>query len=144
MDRLLANLKKDHTLAVWELSRLTRDGVDSLFSIVEQIRNAEAKQVETKSGTAIDSSVAGESYVFALGLAGRVECEMISAQTRSALQARKKAGVKLGRPVGKSKLDDKRAEIEKYQKLGINKSAIAKLLGCSKVTYLNWLEKEQK
>jgi DNA invertase Pin-like site-specific DNA recombinase len=142
LERTLANLKPDETLAVWELSRLTRGGVGSLFSIVEQVRKAQAKLLETKSGTVIDSSVAGEAYVFALGLAGRIERELISARTRSALQARKAAGVKLGRPAGKSKLDEKRAEIEKYQALGINKTAISKLVGCTRATYLNWLSRE--
>jgi DNA invertase Pin-like site-specific DNA recombinase len=141
LERILASLKPGETLAVWELSRLTRGGVGSLFGIVEQVRKTGARLVETKSGTVIDSTVAGEAYVFALGLAGRIEREMISSRTKSALQARKKAGVRLGRPAGKSKLDDRRDEIEKYQKLGINKSAIAKLLGCTRATYLHWLEK---
>jgi DNA invertase Pin-like site-specific DNA recombinase len=67
---------------------------------------------------------------------------MISDRTKSALKARKAAGVKLGRPEGKSKLDGSKEEIEKYQKLGINKSAIAKLLGYSRSAYLHWLAKE--
>jgi DNA invertase Pin-like site-specific DNA recombinase len=142
LERILASLKPDETLAVWELSRLTRGGVGSLFGIVEQVRKAGARLVETKSNTIIDSTVAGEAYVFALGLAGRIEREMISARTKSALQARKKAGVKLGRPAGKSKLDDRREEIDRYQKLGLNKSSIAKLLGCTRATYLHWLDKE--
>lgn len=142
LERVLANLKPDEILAVWELSRLTRGGVGSLFSIVEQVRKAQAKLIETKSGTVIDSSVAGEAYVFALGLAGRIERELISARTKSALAARKASGKKLGRPAGKSKLDEKRAEIERYQTLGINKSAISKLVGVSRATYLHWLAKE--
>lgn len=142
LERTLAGLQAGDTLAVWELSRLTRGGVGSLFGIVEQIRKAGARLVETKSGTVIDSSVAGEAYVFALGLAGRIEREMISQRTSSALQARKRAGVKLGRPAGKSKLDDHREKIERYQRLGLNKTSISKLLGCSRATYLHWLSKE--
>jgi len=144
LERVLATLKPDEILAVWELSRLTRGGVGSLFGIVEQIRKAQAKLIETKSSTVIDSTVAGEAYVFALGLAGRIERELISARTKSALQARKAAGVKLGRPAGKSKLDEKRDEIEKYQLLGINKTAISKLIGCSRATYLHWLKRERR
>jgi len=144
LERVLGSLKKDETLAVWELSRLTRGGVGSLFGIVEQVRKAGAKLIETKSGTVIDSTVAGEAYVFALGLAGRIEREMISQRTKSALAARKKAGVKLGRPAGKSKLDDRREEIERYQKLGLNKTSISKLLGCTRATYLNWLANQAR
>ena len=61
LDRILANLKPGHTLAVWELSRLTRGGVAALFAIVNQIREAGASLLETKSGTTIDSSVAGRN-----------------------------------------------------------------------------------
>jgi DNA invertase Pin-like site-specific DNA recombinase len=143
LERILSSLQVGETLAVWELSRLSRGGVGSLFGIVEQIRKAGARLVETKSGTVIDSTVAGEAYVFALGLAGRIEREMISQRTSSALQARKRAGVKLGRPAGKSKLDDRRDEIERYQQLGLNKTSISKLLGCTRACYLHWLEKEK-
>ncbi|GAB1431613.1 recombinase family protein [Spirochaetota bacterium] len=142
LERTLISLQADETLLVFELSRLTRGGVGSLFAIVEQIRKAGARLVEIKSNTTIDSTVAGEAYCFALGLAGRIERELISARTKSALAARKASGKKLGRPAGKSKLDNQRAEIEKYQALGINKSAIAKLIGCSRATYLHWLSKE--
>ena len=143
LEELLSNLKPNQIIAVWELSRLTRGGVAKLFSIIERINKAGAILLETKSGTVIDSSPGGEAYVFALGLAARVERDMISERTKSALQARKAQGVKLGRPAGKSKLDYKREEIEKYQKLGLNKSSIAKLLGCSRSAYLNWLKKEK-
>jgi len=144
LDRILSNLQSGQTLAVWELSRLTRGGVAALFTIVGQIRDAGASLLETKSGTVIDSSVAGEAYVFALGLAARIERDMISERTKSALQARKAQGVKLGRPEGKSKLDDRREEIERYQKLGLNQTSVSKLLGVSRSCYLNWLAKEAK
>lgn len=142
LDHLLANLSPGQTLAVWELSRLTRGGVAALFGIVNQIRQAEASLLETKSGTVIDSSVAGEAYVFALGLAARIERDMISERTKSALAVRKQQGVKLGRPVGKSKLDNRREEIERYQKLGLNQTSISKLLGVSRSCYINWLRRQ--
>ena len=143
LEKILIQLQEGDTLAVWELSRLTRGGVAALFAIADQVHKAGACLLETKSGTIIDSTVAGEAYVFALGLAARIERDMISDRTKSALQARKASGVKLGRPQGKSKLDSRRDEIEKYQKLKINKSAISKLLGCSRSAYLHWLEKER-
>ena len=139
LERTIANLKAGDTLAVWELSRLTRGGVAALFGIIEQVHKAGASVLEVKSATTIDSTVAGEDYVFALGLAARIEKEMISARTKSALQARKAAGVKLGRPAGKSKLDSRIDEIKRYQGLGLNKTAISKLLGCSRTAYLHWL-----
>lgn len=142
LNHLLSTLSPGKTLAVWELSRLTRGGVAALFSIVNQIREAGATLLETKSGTTIDSSVAGEAYVFALGLAARIEREMISERTKSALAVRKQQGIKLGRPEGKSKLDERREEIEKYQKLGLNQTSISKLLGVSRSCYINWLRRQ--
>jgi DNA invertase Pin-like site-specific DNA recombinase len=76
---------------------------------------------------------------FALGISAQLERDFISERTKSALKARKEQGVKLGRPKGKSKLDERRGDIEKYLELGINKSNIAKLLGCSRTALLNWL-----
>lgn len=142
LEKVIASLNEGDTLAVWELSRLTRGGVAALFAIADQVHKAGASLLETKSGTIIDSTIAGEAYVFALGLAARIERDMISDRTKSALKARKASGVKLGRPEGKSKLDAKREEIEMYQKLGVNKTAIAKLIGCSRSAYLHWLSKE--
>lgn len=39
------------------------------------------------------------------------------------------------------KLDSKRGEIERYLKLGINRTAIAKLISVSRPTLRNWLSK---
>jgi len=64
--------------------------------------------------------------------------ERISERTKSALAERKRKGVKLGRPKG-SKLEQRKAEIKKYQDLGLNKTSIAKLLGVARVTYINFL-----
>lgn len=139
LERVIAKLREGDTLAVWELSRLTRGGVAALFVLTERVRKAGAKLLEVKSGTVIDNTPAGSAYAFALGLAAQIERDMISARTKSALQARKAEGVKLGRPKGQSKLNERRGEIEKYLGLGINKSAIAKLLGCSRSALLNWL-----
>lgn len=41
------------------------------------------------------------------------------------------------------KLDEKRPEIERYQKLGINQTAIAKLVGVSRPTLRTWLGRQQ-
>ena len=142
LEKVLQNLATGDVVCVWELSRLTRGGVAALFGIVERISQAGAKLVETKSGTIIDASVAGEAYTFALGLAARIEREMIAERTRSALAAKKKQGIKLGRPRGKSKLDARRNDIEYWQAKGINKTNIARLLGVSRSAYLNWLRRD--
>lgn len=139
LEETINKLAQGDSLAVWELSRLTRGGVAALFTIIERIREKGAQTIETKSGTLIDSSVAGEAYVFALGLAARIERDLISERTKSALKARKASGVKLGRPAGKSKLDCRAEEIAKYLDLGLSKADIARLLGCSRGALVNWM-----
>jgi DNA invertase Pin-like site-specific DNA recombinase len=143
LEETIERLSKGDCLAVWELSRLTRGGVSALFQIIGRVRDRGAQTIETKSGTVIDTSVAGEAYVFALGLASRIERDLISDRTKSALRARKASGVKLGRPAGKSKLDARIEEIEKYRSLGLNATAICKLIGCSRGTYENWQKRNK-
>jgi len=142
LERLLSGLKQGDTLAVWELSRLTRSGISAVFEIAGRVRKAGAVLLETSSGRVIGNDTNGEVYLFALGLSAKIEKEMISERTKSALKMRKEKGMILGRPAGKSKLDEKKLEIQGYQKMELSKAKIAKLVGCSRSTYLAWLEKE--
>lgn len=142
LERLLSGLKQGDTLAVWELSRLTRSGISAVFEIAGRVRKAGAVLLETSSGRVIGNDTNGEVYLFALGLSAKIEKEMISERTKSALKMRKDKGMILGRPAGKSKLDERKVEIMGYQKMELSKAKIAKLVGCSRSTYLAWLEKE--
>lgn len=52
----------------------------------------------------------------------------------------KKSGVILGRPRvsrGKSKLDDKKKELQEFLSKSISKSSISKILDCNRSTLLN-------
>lgn len=144
LERLLEGLKKGDTLAVWELSRLTRSGLSAMVKITERIQKAGAVLIETRTGQIIKDDLMGEMYLSMLGLASRIEREMIAERTKSALKMRKDKGMILGRPAGKSKLDERKVEIMGYQKMELSKAKIAKLVGCSRTTYLAWLEKEGK
>jgi len=143
LERIITGLGKGDTLAVWELSRLTRSGMRALSEVAERVRKAGAVLVETRTGTTIGNDIAGDAYIFALGLSARIEREMISARVTSANRARKEKGLRVGRIGGKSKLDSRKVEIEGYQKMKLSKSKIAELLGCSRSCYLTWLEKEK-
>ncbi len=72
LDSTIEKLHSGNTLAVWVLSRLTRGGVAALFTIIGKVREKGGKVIETKGGTIIDSTVVGEAYVFAPGLAARI------------------------------------------------------------------------
>jgi DNA invertase Pin-like site-specific DNA recombinase len=144
LERLIGQLRAGDTLAVWELSRLTRSGMSALVGITGRVQKAGAVIIETRSGQVIKNDAMGDMYLAMLGLAARIERDMISERTKSALKMRKEKGMTLGRPAGKSKLDEKKVEIMGYQELGMSKAHISRRLGCSRTTYLAWLEKESK
>jgi DNA invertase Pin-like site-specific DNA recombinase len=138
----IAGLVPGDTLIVTEFSRLTLRGIPELLEIARKVTGKGAALVEIRSGMRYDNTAIGKLLILVTETFDRMERERIGERTKSALQARKAAGMKLGRPAGKSKLDEKKVEIMGYQKMELSKAKIAKLVGCSRSTYLAWLEKE--
>ena len=143
---LVENLQPNDLIIVTELSRLGRSSVSEIFGILETIKKNKAGLFVIQDSIEIDSgemSVNAEAIVFALSIASRLERDLISERTKAGLKARKQMGVKLGRPVGYSVLTGRDSELDKYLKLGINKSAIAKLMGVSRGAVYNFLRKRE-
>jgi DNA invertase Pin-like site-specific DNA recombinase len=136
--QVIDGLKAGDMLVVTELSRLARSAIE-LDEICAKVIRAGATLKSLSPEFTVDGTIQGQTMKFALGISAQIERDFISERTKSALKARKAEGVTLGRPRGQSKLDEKREEIERYLRLGINKTAIAKLVGCSRSTLLNWL-----
>lgn len=143
---LLSTADKGDVLLVAEVSRLAR----STLQVLEILKFASERQVSiiiVKNGLQFDNSMQSKITATILGLAAEIERDFISMRTKEALAKRKASGKQLGRPHGalaKSyKLDEKRAEIERYRKLGINQTAIAKLVGVARPTLRLWLGRNQ-
>lgn len=143
---LLSVADKGDVLLVAEVSRLAR----STLQVLEILKFASERQVSVvivKNGLTFDNSMQSKITATILGLAAEIERDFISMRTREALSKRKASGKRLGRPPGsvakRYKLDEKRTEIERYQKMGINYTAIAKLVGVSRPTLRIWLERNQ-
>ncbi len=143
---LLSGADKGDVLLVAEVSRLAR----STLQVLEILKFASERQVSVvvvKNGLAFDNSMQSKITATILGLAAEIERDFISMRTKEALAKRKATGKQLGRPQGALarhyKLDEKRLEIERYQKLGINQTAIAKLVGVSRPTLRTWLCRQQ-
>lgn len=122
----------------------------STLQVLEILKFASERQVSiiiVKNGLQFDNSMQSKITATILGLAAEIERDFISMRTKEALAKRKASGKQLGRPQGalaKSyKLDEKRAEIERYRKLGINQTAIAKLVGVARPTLRLWLGRNQ-
>lgn len=143
---LLSVADKGDVLLVAEVSRLAR----STLQVLEILKVASERQVSVvivKNGLTFDNSMQSKITATILGLAAEIERDFISMRTREALAKRKASGKQLGRPQGalaKSyKLDEKRSEIERYQKMGINQTAISKLVGVSRPTLRTWVIRNQ-
>ena len=145
--KLVEMLNPGDRILVTELSRLGRSSITEVGAIIEAIRDKGAGLSVVNEGIDIepgkDIDLKAQAVLSALLLAGRIERDMISERTKSALQARKAQGVKLGRPEG-SKLDNRVEEIDGYLEKGISKASIAKLLDVSRPTLYAFLNKRNQ
>ena len=123
---LLEKTQPGDTIIVSELSRLGR----SMLECIEILSIATEKGLSiyaVKGNWRLDGSIQSKIIAMAFAIAAEIERDLISQRTTEALQARKQRGMPLGRPkgVGKSKLDDHRAEIEALLKNGSTKIWVA-------------------
>jgi DNA invertase Pin-like site-specific DNA recombinase len=135
------------TLIVAELSRLGRS-VGQLLRTVEEIVQDRGcrliviqEKFDFRPGKELDMS--SEVTLTLFSLLARIERRLISERTKAGLAARKAQGVKLGRPKGKSKLDDHKERIFEYRALGVPIKKCAEHLKCQTSTMSGWLKKHR-
>jgi DNA invertase Pin-like site-specific DNA recombinase len=89
------------------------------------------------------SPIISEDDTMVFSMAAEIERDLLSQRTKEALAARKRAGVKLGRPegIGKSKLDQHRLEIEALLNNGATQKYIAQRYKTAEVNLSLWLAK---
>ncbi len=140
--QVLDDLHQGDHLIVSELSRLGR----SMLECMEILSIAAQKEINIyaiKGNWRLDNSIQSKIIAMAFSMASEIERDLISQRTKEALAARKRAGMKLGRPtgVGKSKLDQYRPEIEALLANGSTQKFIAKRYGTTAANLNNWLKK---
>ena len=144
LDDLMDALEPGDRLVVSELSRLgrslgqivamldalAREGI-AFVAIKEQIRIEGKQDIQSKVMTTL------------FALFAEVERDLISERTREGLAKARASGKKLGRPkgsLGVSRLDGKEQEIRHFLRLGVSKSAIAKITGVSRPTLYHFID----
>lgn len=138
---LLDSMKSGDVLIVPELSRIAR----SIVQILEVIQLTQDKGITLYSLKEnfcnLDNSIASTVTKTIFALVAQIERELISLRTREALQARKVAGIKLGRPKGKgkSKLDEHTKDIMRLLSLKVPKTLIAKQYNTSVGNLYNFI-----
>jgi DNA invertase Pin-like site-specific DNA recombinase len=130
-----------------ELSRLSRS-VGHIILLVERFVNDWNVELHFIKENMIlrkgKNDIASKVMLTMFSLLAEIEHDLICERTRDALNARRLAGVKLGRPKLKSKLDNKEDEIKAMVQMGIKQIFIAKKMDCTEATLSNWLIRKRK
>ena len=147
LGRLLKKMKKGDMLICTELSRLGRNMM-MVMSILNTCSQRGVHIHSIKDNFDLTNDLNAKIIAFAFSLAAEIERNLISQRTKEALAAKKKSGIKLGRPKGASskytQFMNKRVEVERMFEKGISKKAVAKRLGVHINTLYRYLKGESQ
>jgi len=144
IDELLSKLDRGDLLIVSELSRLGRS-VGQVVTLVDGLIKSGVRLIAIKEGIDINGkrNMQTKVMVTLFSLFAEIERDLISERTKQGLAAAKAKGKLLGRPkgsLGKSKLDGKEQIIKEELKYGVAKAAIARKLGVSRTSMVNFIK----
>lgn len=143
---LLDQVERGDSIAVAEVSRIGRSTVD----VLDFFREALARGVGvivTKSGLVVDDTLQAKITTTILALAAEIEREFLLARTAEGYARARAAGVRVGRPPGKtstSKIQNKADEINTMISAGVAKSAIARMLSVSRGTVQRFIDRKNE
>ncbi len=141
---ILEQVQSGDNLIVSELSRLGR----SMLECMEILSIASQKGINiyaVKGNWQLDNTIQSKIIAMAFSIASEIERDLISQRTTEALAAKKRAGIKLGRPrgIGKSKLDQYRPEIEGLLSNGSTQRFIANRFGTTEANLSRWMKRHK-
>lgn len=146
-DLVRNTMQPGDVLVVSEISRLARSTLQVLEVLeVSAERDLVVHVAKQNLVFAGEGDMTSRIMATVLGMVSQIEREFVSIRTKEALAARKAQGVVLGRPKGQAKrvkLDDRDTEIRVLLGKGVNKRAIAKVVGCAPSTLYEWMKRRK-
>ncbi|EDM27456.1 Resolvase-like protein [Lentisphaera araneosa HTCC2155] len=125
IDELLERLEKNDILVCSEISRLGRS-TSEVIDIVNALIAKEVRVIFIKQNMDIkQNDIQSQVMITMFALFSSIERSLLSERVKSSLQARKEAGVVLGRPKGNSKYLPFKKRIQKLLKKGVSVRKIA-------------------
>ena len=143
IDELLEMLHSGDTLVLVELSRLGRS-VGQVITLVDSIIKSKIRLIAIKEHISINGEhdIQSKVMITMFSLFSDIERTLISMRTKSGLEMARARGKLLGRPkgsLGESVLSGKNEIIKNELTFNVSKAAIARKLGCSRTTLVNYL-----
>jgi len=143
LGKTLKKMRKGDFLVCTELSRLGRNMM-MVMAILNTCSQKGIGLYSIKDNFQLSDNLNAKIIAFAFSLAAEIERTLISQRTREALAARRKAGVRLGRPPGSSakkrQFDENYAEIIKKIKEGMTVAEAAAELKIHRNTLYRYLK----
>lgn len=98
LGELLEELQEGDCLICSEISRLSRS-VGETFLILQTLISKNCQVITIKENYHLGNDLQSQVLAFAFGLSSQIERDLISQRTKCSLDAKKAAGIKLGRPL---------------------------------------------
>lgn len=145
LGKILNDLKKNDTLIVAELSRLSRS-ILGIMQVINKCNESGVILYSVKENYESNCGITSQIISFAFGLVAEVERDLISMRTKEALDRLKSMGIKLGRPAGTdSKLQvlrKRKKEVLEMREMKFTQNQIAANFKVSRTTLINFFKQE--
>lgn len=145
LNKILKKAQKGDTIIVTEVSRLART-MKGILNIMCLCIDKGITLISMKENYKLNGKDPTSKLVLAVySFNSEMERNLISQRTKEGLEAKRRAGVKLGRPNGaknkKYRLDPHKDKIISMLNMGIPKAQIAKKLSCDSSTLYQFLDR---
>lgn len=144
LGKLLEELQDGDVLVATEVSRIGRSLLE-VMGILQTCLEKNCQIITIKENYHLGNDLQSQVLAFAFGLSSQIERDLISIRTRSSLDAKKAAGVKLGRPFGaeskKLKLSKNTKRIRDLLDKKVPKAQIARIMGVQKITLRRFIKR---